>query len=132
MRNELTWSALFVCGACGGTRVPAPSAAPAKPTAVSALAPSAAPAPAEARPPKVWTTAPDTDVCTEYENPKAPDFSRFETQRACEQWVHERRCRPGMSCNDGCNDVGCDGTGMHSLRTLIECGLAVSVGRLEF
>jgi hypothetical protein len=80
----------------------------------------------------VWTTAPDTDVCTEYEKRQAPEFSLFDSQSACAQWVRERRCRPGMSCNDGCNDLGCDATGMHLRSTLLACELRVTLDAIEF
>ena len=82
--------------------------------------------------PKVWTTAPDTDVCIEYGKRQAPDFSQFDAKPACEEWVRERRCRPGMSCNNGCNDVGCDGTGMSMRSTLLGCEVALAVDPIEF
>jgi hypothetical protein len=130
MKKALTSWGLGLACACSSTPQSAPSVIPHAPTAVPSVElvarPSAAP------PPKVWTTAPGTDLCTEYETPKAPDFSLFDAQAACEQWVHERRCRPGMVCNNGCNDIACDGTGMHLRSTLLECGLAIGIGVLEF
>jgi hypothetical protein len=129
-RKGVLWSALCVFWACSGTLVPAPSATRATPPAAPSFKLVAAPS--EAPAPKIWTTAPDTDVCTEYEKPKAPDFSLFDTLAACEQWVHERRCRPGMACNDGCNDIACDGTGMRLRSTLLGCGLSIGIGALEF
>jgi hypothetical protein len=122
--------ALWVCCACSGTRVPAPTATRATPSAVPSV--ELVSAPSEAPPPKVWTTAPGTDVCTEYEKQKAPDFSLFDAQATCEQWVRERRCRAGMVCNDGCNNIACDGTGMHLRSTLLGCELSIALGALEF
>jgi hypothetical protein len=132
MKKGFACSAVLVCCACAcsGAFAPGPSPTRITPSAVPSVEPVARPS--EAPPPKVWTTAPGTDVCTEYEKPGAPDFSLFDVQAACEQWVHERRCRPGMACNNGCNNIACDGTGMHLRSTLLECTLAIGIGPLEF
>lgn len=105
-----------------GLGLPASSVAPPREPAV---------AQADGSDPAIWTTAPDTDVCTEYRKAQSPHSSQFGSKQACEQWVQQRRCRPGMSCNNGCNDVRCDATGMHIMSTLMECGLLV-VAPLEF
>jgi hypothetical protein len=37
-----------------------------------------------------------------------------------------------MSCNNGCNDIACDGTGMRIMSTLLECGLSIGFDLLQF
>ena len=37
-----------------------------------------------------------------------------------------------MSCNNGCNDIACDGTGMRTRSTLLECGLSIGLDSLQF
>lgn len=130
-RVALTWLGIAGCLGCGDaseqrppSRAPASSANTAFPTA---------PSPPDAKPvePTVWTTPSESDTCTEYVRRVAPAFSQFETKQQCEEWVKQRRCKPGLSCYDGCNRVSCDGTGMRMLSTLKRCMVVVS-GDIEF
>lgn len=133
MRSGLAWLGLGVCWACGG-KLPAPTESAATVQAAPRAAPAPPPVSARDREvePKIWTTAPDTDACTQYLKQDAPEFSQFDSQPACEEWVQKRRCRPGMRCSDGCNGIACDGTGMHTLSTLVACELGIGIRSIEF
>jgi hypothetical protein len=73
----------------------------------------------------VWTTAADSDACTEYTRESAPEFTQFPTRQTCESWVKARRCRPGFRCFDGCNYVVCDAQGSDTISTLMACAVGI-------
>lgn len=100
--------------------LPAASIAAAPPPAARGAQPTADVEPPD---PQVWTTPPDSDVCTAYPSKRARDYQTYPTRAECEDWVKQRRCRPYSSCSNGCNDIGCDRTGMRMKSTLVECGL---------
>lgn len=87
--------------------------------------------PVEPTDPQVWTTPPDSDVCTAFPSKKVAEYQTYPSQAECEDWVKIRRCRPYSHCSDGCNNIGCDRTGMRMTTTLVECGLFV-VESVEF
>ena len=99
------------------------SAAP----AVSAVPSAAPPAPFEflnrLSRTKVWTTPPDSKICTEYSRDRSPDAQTWNTREECEAWVKQRVCDPSFHCYDGCNWHSCDDTGSRLTQTLLECSI---------
>lgn len=122
-------------GAAFGCSANAPS--PSHPIAATTAAlpppaPGARPtADVEPPDPQVWTTPPDSDVCTAYPGGKVRGYQTYPTRAECEDWVKQRRCRPNSNCSDGCNDISCDRTGMRMLSTLVECSI-LAPDQIEF
>jgi hypothetical protein len=126
---------LWVTLGCSATSAPVTYPSPAPPTITTAPA-RAAPAATEnpATPPiegcpkyslplgaAEWTTQPNSDLCCPFAPNHGPPFRRFTEREGCEAWTHERDCRPGYGCSDGCNSRTCTEDGQRWLTTALDC-----------
>lgn len=133
----LAFALALAVGAAFGCRSNAPSlshpiAGASTTAALPRPAPSVQPTADSERPdPQVWTTPPDSDVCTAYPSKQAHAYQSYPTRAECEDWVKRRRCRPYSNCSDGCNQISCDRTGMRMRSTLVECSL-LAPAHIEF